>query len=361
MTTGSSVTLKDIALVAGVSASTVSKALNGSDEVNEATRARVAVVASRLGYRPNAIARSLRVRRTRTLGVITNDSGGAFTTAMVHGVTDVASDHGFGVFLCNSYGGVAKERQHIELLLDKQVDGIILTSFKVEQRGAPAAVTGDVPLVYLYSYTFATESPCILPDDEGGARLATEHLLALGKRRVAFINGPPSYEATHARLAGFEQTLRDAGLYDPALVRTAVDWNQDSGFALAQRLMGLEHRPDAIVCANDELAAGAVLGLSELNLHVPSDIALVGFDDRPFAAHLPVPLTTIALPLVEMGVQAAHKLFGALNGEPVRNEQVRIPCRLVVRESCGARSSAAHASGVRSRRVRATGRQVPAG
>jgi LacI family transcriptional regulator len=146
----------------------------------------------------------------------------------------VASDHSFGVFLCNSYGGVAKERQHIELLLDKQVDGIILTSFKVEQRGAPAAVTGDVPLVYLYSYTFATDSPCILPDDEGGARLATEHLLSLGRRRVAFINGPPSYEATHLRLAGFEQSLRDAGFYDPALVRTAADWNQDSGFALAQ-------------------------------------------------------------------------------------------------------------------------------
>jgi LacI family transcriptional regulator, galactose operon repressor len=360
MTTGNSVTLKDIALVAGVAPSTVSKALNGSEEVSEPTRARIAAVAARLGYRPNAIARSLRVRRTRTLGVITNDLEGAFTTAMVHGVTDVASDHSFGVFLCNSYGGVAKERQHIELLLDKQVDGIILTSFKVEQRGAPAAATGNVPLVYLYSYTFATESPCILPDDEGGARLATEHLLSLGRRRVAFINGPPSYEATHLRLAGFEQSLRDAGLYDPALVRTAPDWNQDSGFTLAQSLMGQGHPPDAIVCANDDLAAGAILGLSELNLHVPSDIALVGFDDRPFAAHLPVPLTTIALPLVEMGVHAAHKLFGALNGEPVHNEQIRIPCRLIVRESCGARSSADHASKPKSNRARRTVQQLAA-
>jgi LacI family transcriptional regulator len=360
MTTGNSVTLKDIALVAGVAASTVSKALNGSEEVSAPTRARVAAVASRLGYRPNVIARSLRVRSTRTLGVITNDSGGEFTTAMVHGVADVASDHSFGVFLCNSYGGVAKERQHIELLLDRQVDGIILTNFKVEQRGAPAAPTGDVPLVYLYSYTFATDSPCILPDDEGGARLATEHLLSLGRRRVAFINGPPSYEATRLRLAGFEQSLRDSGLYDPALVRTAADWNQDSGFTLAQSLIGLDQPPDAIVCANDELAAGAILGLSELNLRVPSDIALVGFDDRPFAAHLPVPLTTIALPLVEMGVHAAHKLFGALNGEPVHNEQIRIPCRLVVRESCGARSSAGHGVRPKLHRARTTVQQVVA-
>ncbi|HXW78905.1 MAG TPA: LacI family DNA-binding transcriptional regulator [Acidimicrobiales bacterium] len=331
-----SVTIKDIARVVGVAPSTVSKALNGSEEVSASTRARVASAAARLGNRPNAIARSLKVRRTHTLGVITNDREGAFTTAMVHGVAEVASEHNFGVFLCNSYGGVAKERRHIELLLDKQVDGIILTGYKVEQRGAPAAATGDVPLVYLYSYTFATDSPCILPDDEGGAELATKHLLSLGRRRPAFINGPPSYEATHLRLAGYEKALLAAGCYDPALVRVSLDWNQDSGFLLAQKLMAEPDPPDAILCANDDLAAGAILGLSQLNRQVPSDVAIVGFDDRPFAAHLPVPLTTVALPLFEMGVSAAHMLFGLLASGPRTNEQIRVPCRLVVRESCGA-------------------------
>ena len=138
MTTGNSVTLKDIALVAGVAAE---HGIQGPERVRRSERTNPGPRRRRCfpaRYRPNAIARSLRVRSTRTLGVITNDPEGAFTTAMVHGVTDVASDHSFGVFLCNSYGGVAKERQHIELLLDKQVDGIILTSFKVEQRGAPA-------------------------------------------------------------------------------------------------------------------------------------------------------------------------------------------------------------------------------
>jgi len=280
------------------------------------------------------------MRSTHTLGVITNDHEGAFTTTMVHGVAEVASQQGFGVFLCNSYGGVAKERQHIELLLDKQVDGLILIGYKVEQRGAPAAATGDLPLVYLYCYTSATDSPCILPDDEGGARLATEHLLSLGRRRIGFINGPPSYEATQLRLAGYEKCLLDNESYDPALVGVSADWNQDSGFSLAQRLVGQPDPPDAIVCANDELAAGAILGLSQLNLRVPADVAIVGFDNRPYAAHLPVPLTTIALPLLEMGTQAAHKLFGALAGEPRTNEHIRVPCRLVVRESCGARSMA---------------------
>ena len=211
MATGKSVTISDIARVAGVASSTVSKALNGSPEVSEPTRARVAEVATRLGYRPNAIARSLKTRTTHTLGVITNDRDGLFTTAMVRGVAEVASEHRFGVFLCNSYGGLVKERQHLELMLDKQVDGIILTGYKVEERGAPAAATGYLPLVYLYAYTTATESPCILPDDEAGAHLATEHLLDCGRRRVAFINGPPSYEATQLRLAGYKRGLSDSG------------------------------------------------------------------------------------------------------------------------------------------------------
>jgi LacI family transcriptional regulator len=340
------VTIKDIARVAGVAPSTVSKALNGSVEVSEATRANVAAIASRLGYRPNAIARSLKVRRTHTLGVITNDREGAFTTAMVHGVADVASSHSFGVFLCNSYGGVAKERQHIELLLDKQVDGIILTGFKVEERGAPATATGDVPLVYLYSYTSATNSPCILPDDEGGAHLATEHLIAHGRRRIAFLNGPPSYEATHRRLVGYQTALEQQGrTYDLGLVETAGDWNQDSGFRLAQRFMAQAEPPDAILCANDELAAGAILGLSELGLKVPSDVAIVGFDDRPFAAHLPIPLTTVALPLREMGEEAARQLFIALSGEPVENQLIRIPCQLLVRASCGAAAASGASPG----------------
>jgi LacI family transcriptional regulator len=337
MATPSTVTIKDIARVAGVAPSTVSKALNGSSEVSEATRANVSAVATRLGYRPNSIARSLKVRRTHTLGVITNDREGAFTTAMVHGVADVASGHSFGVFLCNSYGGRNKERQHIELLLDKQVDGIILTGFKVEERGAPAAPTGATPLVYLYSYTSATDSPCVLPDDEGGARLAAEHLIDLGRRRIAFLNGPPNYEATHLRLAGYHAALEKRGMPSgTGVVVTAGDWNQDSGFRLAQELVSQPERPDAILCANDELAAGAILGLTELGLKVPRDVAIVGFDDRPFAAHLPIPLTTVALPLLEMGEVAARKMFEAMSGEPAENELIRVPCRLIIRASCGA-------------------------
>jgi LacI family transcriptional regulator len=333
------VTVKDVARIAGVSYATVSKALNGSHEVSQATRERVTAVASGLGYRPNAIARSLKARQSHTLGVITNDSDGLFTTAMVRGLAEVASNKGFGVFVCNSYDNSAKERQHLELLLDKQVDGLVLVGYKVAARGAPAIDSAAVPVVYLYEYTTEVDSPCILPDDEDGARQATVHVLNLGRRRVGFINGPPTYEATHVRLRGYAAALSERGArFDADLVRTAPDWNQDSGFHLARELMRIAKPPDAIVCANDELAAGTILGLRELGKRVPTDVSIVGFDDRPFAAHLPTPLTTMAMPLYEMGLRAAEELFRALAGEHLRNEIIRVPCKLIVRQSCGART-----------------------
>lgn len=330
-------TVKDVARVAGVSHGTVSKALNDSTEVSEETRARIAAVAAGLGYRPNAIARSLQARRTHTLGVITNDSDGILTTAMTRGAAELASEHDYGVFVCNSYDQPSKERQHLELLLDKQVEGIILTGYKVAERGAPAAPTGKIPLVYLYEYTNASQCPCILPDDEDGSAVATRHLIGLGRRRIAFLNGPPSYEATGLRLAGYRRALAESGVgFDRALTRTAPDWNQDSGFHLAQQLADHREPPDGLVCASDDLAAGAILGLRERGLQVPRDVSIVGFDDRPFAAHLPIPLTTIALPLREMGTLAAEHIFAALSGKPQHHEIVRVPCRLVVRASCGA-------------------------
>ena len=330
------VTIKDVAQLAGVSHGTVSKALNDSREVSEGTRVRVAAIAERLGYRPNSIARSLKNRRTHTIGLVTNDADGIFSTAMARGVAEVASERGFGVFVCNSFGQIAKERQHLELLLDKQVDGIVLVGYKVAERGAPAAPTGRTPVIYLYEYTTEAESQSVLPDDRAGAELATTHLLKLGRRRVGYLNGPPSFEATESRLKGHQDALAAAGIpFDRSLVRTSPDWNQDSSFRLAQELMRAPTPPDGIVCANDELAAGAILGLREVGISVPGDVSVIGFDDRPFAAHLPIPLTTVALPLHEMGVLAAAKLFEALDGGSLGHEMHRVPCRLVVRASCG--------------------------
>jgi LacI family transcriptional regulator, galactose operon repressor len=331
------VTIRDVARLAEVSPATVSKVLNHAPHVSDDARRRVLTAVAKLDYRPNGIARSLKAQRTRTLGLITDDLEGVFTTAMMRGVEDTASAQGFGVFLCNSYGDPVRERAHLEALVDKRVDGVILLSgYRVRERGAPAIPLGELPVVYLYQYTHDVPVPCVVPDDRGGAEVATRHLLGLGRRRIALINGPHHYEATHLRLEGYRHALAEAEIpSDPALVRVGK-WYEDSAYQLTRELFALPQPPDAIFCASDSLAAGALDALRELALRVPDDIAIVGFDNRPFAAHQCPPLTTVALPLYEMGRMASELLLSGIDG---KSPDARIhvsACHLVQRKSCGA-------------------------
>ncbi|MBK8022679.1 MAG: LacI family DNA-binding transcriptional regulator [Chloroflexi bacterium] len=333
----SSVTIRDVARLAGVSPATVSKVMNNAPYVSEEKRVLVRAAADKLNFRPNSIARSLKMSRTATLGLITDDLEGVFTMSMMRGVEDVVSAQGFSVFLCNSYGDPARERMHLQVLIDKKVDGIILLSgYRVRQRGAPALPLGDVPVVYLYQYTDDTPVHSVIPDDFGGAALGAHHLLSLGKRRIAIINGPGHYEATRHRLAGVQHALEIAGVpFDPALVR-AGKWYESSGYTLARDLMTLPDPPDAIFCMSDSIAAGAMGGLHELGVRIPDDVALIGFDNRKFAAHQRPPLTTVALPLVQMGHLAGELLLRDIREGSSTREVHRVACELVIRQSCGA-------------------------
>jgi LacI family transcriptional regulator len=335
------VTIQDVAQLAGVSPATVSKVMNGAPYVSQEAREKVMSAATKLKFRPNAIARSLKGKRTLTLGLITNDLEGVFTMPLMRGVEEAASKQGFSVFLCNSYGEASRERAHLEVLLAKQVDGIILMSgYSVKERGAPALPLSDLPLVYLYQYTHDLNVPCVVPDDLGGGKLGTEHLLKLGHRRIGFINGPSTYEATHARLEGYRQSLEAGGIiFDPALVRVGK-WHEDSGYRLAHELMKLPQPPTAIFCASDSLAVGAIDALHELDLRVPEDVAIVGYDNRQFAAYQRPPLTTVALPLYEMGKLAGELLLSAIAAGGGSTAQLhKIPCYLVERQSCGVTAS----------------------
>lgn len=329
------VTIRDVAQLAGVSPATVSKVMNNTPYVSEAARQRVQEAAKKLNFRPNSIARSLKMSRTLTMGLVTDDIEGVFTVSMMRGVEEAASAEGFSVFLCNSYGDMARERAHLEVLNAKQVDGVILLSgYRVRERSAPALDLGGIPTVYLYQYTNDIAVPCVLPDDLGGGLLGTRHLLNLGHKCIGLINGPSHYEATHLRLRGYRQALEEAGLrFDPALVRVGK-WYESSGYELARELMALPQPPDAIFCMSDSLAAGALDALRELGIRVPQDISLVGFDNRHFSAHQRPPLTTVALPLYEMGVLAGRLLLKAIHEGAEQAERHLVPCYLVERESC---------------------------
>lgn len=328
------VTIQDVAQLAGVSPATVSKVLNDAPHVSSSAKERVRDAAAKLNFRPNAIARSLKAKRTATLGLMTDDLEGVFTMPMMRGVEEAASQQGFSVFLCNSYGEAEREKAHLEVLLDKQVDGIILLSgYKVRERGAPALPLGNLPLVYLYQYTRDVKVPCIIPDDWQGSQVGTEHLLQLGRKRIGFINGPAYYEATHRRLQGYQEALREAGIaFDPTLVKVGK-WHEDSGYRFTKELMNSAQPPDAIFCSSDSLAVGSLDALHEMNLRVPEDVALMGFDNRYFAAYQRPPLTTIALPLYEMGKLAGELLLQEIGQGSSEAKLHRVPCSLIKRQS----------------------------
>ncbi|UWZ57061.1 LacI family DNA-binding transcriptional regulator [Dactylosporangium aurantiacum] len=328
-------TMRDVATVAGVSTATVSKVLNDRPDVGAEVRQRVLETITRLGYRPNAVARGLRSRHTDTIAILTDDLEGIFTNALMRGVEDAASEYDVSVLLANSYGDPEKERKHLRRLIDRQVDGLIIMSGnRVRPRPGPALPLPGTPYVFLYEYGTSEPVPSVLPDDRGGAVLAARHLTGLGRRRIGFINGPASWDATRDRLEGLTVTVHEAGLtLDPALVRHAPSWSPEDGYALAESMLATHRPPDAIFCASDDLATGALAAIHERGLRIPGDVAVVGFDDRSLAVHQRPPLTTVALPLHEMGRTAGSLLLAAINGAPQRHELIRVPCELKVRAS----------------------------
>ncbi|GAA2358170.1 LacI family transcriptional regulator [Catellatospora methionotrophica] len=333
--TAQRVTIRDVASVAGVSTATVSKVLNDRPDVGPEVRQRVLDTIARLGYRPNAVARGLRARHTDTIAILTDDLEGIFTNALMRGVEDAASAYDVSVLLANSYGDPDRERKHLRRLLDRQMDGLIIMSGnRVRPRSGPALPLPATPYVFLYEYAATEPVPSILPDDRGGAVLAAQHLLDIGRRRIGFINGPASWEATADRLDGLTATLAAAGApLRPALIRHAASWSPQDGYALATELLDAPEPPDAIFGASDDLATGALAAIHERGLRIPEDVAVVGFDDRSLAVHQRPPLTTVALPLLEMGRVAGQRLLEAVNGGQQRHELIRVPCELRVRAS----------------------------
>lgn len=332
---GARATLKDVANHVGVAVSTVSKVVNERPDVGPEVRQKVLAAIEELGFRPNTIARGLRTQRSDTIAIVTDDLEGIFTNAMMRGVEEVAWTAGIGVLLCNTYGEPDRERLQLTRLLDKQVDALIFMSGnRVGARPAPAVtIPAGVPVVYLYEYGDPT-IPSVLPDDEGGARLAMQHLIETGAKRIALLNGPVEWEATHARRRGYDDSLADAGIStDAALIRSCPTWQPEDAHTVMLELLRAAPDLDAVFCGSDDLATGALAALADSGIAVPGQVQVVGFDDRSLAVHQRPPLTTVALPLIEMGRSAGELVLRAIEGQKPEPGIQRIPCELVVRQS----------------------------
>ena len=334
--------IRDVARACNVSPATVSNALSNNRYVRQETRERVLEAADRLGYRASTVARSLRLQRSWTIGLLVANIANPFYPEVVNGIEEVAANEGWNLFLCNTNHQLDKQAQYIELLLGRQVDGIILASHP-DERTVEHLKRTAVPFVLLNKGHGHIDRDYVGIDHRGGIAKAFDHLWDLGHRRIAFIQGHPESDGANQRYDGFLECLRRKGLpHDQRLcVRGAYDFA--SGQAAGEQLLSLDDLPSAIIAASDTMALGAIDTLLKAGLAVPGDVSVVGFDDIPAASMPRIDLTTIRVPKKKIGVIAAQMLIDRIkesdedgDGSERAEKQVICPVDLVVRNTTAA-------------------------
>ncbi len=329
------VTMREVAQQAGVSVATVSRVLNASGPVGEETRQRILETAGRLRYVPNGTARNLTTSTTETVGVLLPDLYGDFYSEVIRGVEGAVRAARYHTLLASVHDGPGELVRGLRTLVGR-VDGLVVMSPDIEADVLRANLPASLPVVVLGGEVAGHGSVDI--DDAAGAAAMTRHLAGLGHRRIALVSGPAPNADARARRDGHRQALAEAGLApDPAL-ELAGDFTEASGYAATAAFLALSPRPTALFAANDAMAIGALRGLREAGLDVPGDVALAGFDDVPVARFVTPALTTVHVPIDEMGARAVASVLGAVRDPDSVPSALTLPTRLVVRESCGARS-----------------------
>jgi len=337
------VSIKDIARAANVSHSTVSRALSDSPLISAETKVRIQRLAREMGYTPDAIARSLVTQQTRTVGVVVTTITDPWVAEVVQGIEDAAHENGYSVILASGASEPGRELATVEMLRSKRVDGLIVTSSRVGALYLEHLERIGVPVVLVNNhneqsgrYTFS-----VSVDNQHGGYLATNHLIERGHRRIAYISGAADHSDDADRLTGYRQALDENGLtFDPTLVMSG-NGQLNGGERALHTLTGLGAPPTAAFCYNDMTAIGLLFAARREGLSVPYNLAVVGFDDIPFARYVQPALTTIAQPQRDMGRQAmsmALALMDTGDSAPSLSDVV-VQGELVVRESSGAKKA----------------------
>jgi len=329
------VTLTEVARLAGVSISTASKALNGRNEVAPATRERVMDAASRLSFSPNPLARGLLAGRTGTVGLLTSDLEGRFVIPILMGAEDAFGAGQVSVFLCDARGDTIREQHQLRALLSRRVDGLIVVGRQTDPRPSLGQDI-PVPVVYAYAPSDNPDDLSLTPDNVSAGRIATEHLIAGGRTRIAHISGDPEYAAAQDRAIGVRQALTAAGL--ELVAEVFSEWSEGWGRDATAQLLAQHPEVDAIVCGSDQIARGALDTARDLGRIVPDDIAVIGFDNwEVLTTNARPQLTSIDANLQQLGRTAAQRVFAAIDGLDVGSGTHQLPVRLVIRGSTLAR------------------------
>jgi LacI family transcriptional regulator len=331
-------TIYDVARLAGVSTATVSRAVNGTARIAPDTRAVIDAAVGELGYRPNTIARSLVTKSTQTIALLLPDIANPFYAELVRGIQQRALATGHTMLLCTTEGDPEREEAYLTLLRAKQVDGVLVDGLVLPPDRIAHFVREGLPIVCLDRDVDSTSVPLVQVDNRLGARMATEHLLSLGHRRVAHISGARDLGISEERIAGYRDAHGAVGL-EPDLALLAVGSFTDEGGYEAMRTLLARTELTAVFAANDLSAIGVINALVESGRRVPEDVSVVGFDDSPLMGYIDPPLTTVRQPVREMALVAVRSLLDEILGVGSPHTELVFRPELVVRRSTGPAAS----------------------
>jgi len=335
------VTIEEIARLAEVSRSTVSRVINNHPNVRPQVRERVLQVIREHDYAPNAAARSLASARSRVIGALIPRSAAQifadpFFPLMIAGLSESSAASGYFLMLAMITSEL-EQGFYNQVLRGRYVDGLIMLSNDIDDPLLPQLLRDPTPLVLIGRHPYLDGLAWVDAENRDGAQQAVRHLIRLGHRRVATITGPLTMTAGLDRRDGYRHALAEAGLpADPALAVEA-DFTAEGGYQAMRRLLALPNHPRAIFAASDTMAVGAIRAIHDAALRVPEDVAVVGYDDLPIAAAATPPLTTVRQPITEMAAAAVRALIEQIETPQAPRRPLRLPTTLVVRDSCGAR------------------------
>lgn len=331
-------TLKDVAREAGVSVSIASRVLGNYGSFSERTKSKVLKAAKKVGYRPDTIARGLRTRKTKAIGVIVSDIVTFFFTTLVRGIEDVAKESGYSVILCNSDEDPGKEREYLATLYERNVDGLIVAPSTGNHTYLKRLARSGMPLVLVDRKIRGIRVPTITVDNKSGSYKAVNYLISLGHHRIGIITGQKGITTSDQRLAGYKKALEENTLpVEEELIKEGA-YRREKASEVAGEFLRMKNPPTALFVCNEPMVSGALLALKENKVRIPEEMAVVGFDDPVWAAFTNPALTAVSQPSYSMGTLACQTLLKNVKDFSPHNalsDEVILKPRLIIRESCG--------------------------
>jgi LacI family transcriptional regulator len=329
-------TLKEVAQLANVSTATVSNVINNTKFVSEEVKKQVFDAMGALNYRPNEIAKSLRLQQSKLIGILISDIANGFISTVVKGIENTLSEKGYNVLLCSTDSNIEKEKKYLNLLMGKRIDGLIISSSAGTGEHYNDLLNANVPLVFLNRCPDHFPSNMVMTNNIQGAYMATEHLIKHSYRKIAVVTGPLHFSTGRDRFIGYQRALEDYGIPFKQEYVFEGNFDVESGHNLTEKILESNLEADAIFISNNSMSLGAYKYIKEKGLKIPEDIAIYGYDDPEWADVVDPPLSSIKQPAYELGVYAAQNIINTISGTSSESREIiYLNPEMVIRNSCG--------------------------